>query len=75
MIVTYRFLLPTDSDELEQVRRAPDMDSAIYEFTSWLRNQRKYPAEGTPDVALAECNRIYDEWWRILGDHDIDPFT
>ena len=74
MTVTYRFNLPDDNTDLETFRKAPDMDSAIYEFTNWLRGERKYAAEGTPDVALAERNRIYDEWWRILGDHSIDPY-
>lgn len=75
MTVTYRFNLPDEADEFEKFKQAPELDAVIYDFTAWLRSETKYATEVTSDVALAERSRIYEEWWRLLSEHNINPYT
>lgn len=74
MTATYRFKLPEDTAEHKVFSRAQDMSAAIDDFARFLRQETKYATEVTPDVILAERNRLQEEFWRILGEYNLDPY-
>lgn len=63
---TLEFQLPEEREEFDQSVRAGELAAAVHDFSEWLRSRWKYG--GIDGDALAECQRIREEFHRVLGE-------
>lgn len=67
---TITFKLPEENSEYRMHQKAGDMHSAIWDFTSELRNKTKY-GDGKP----VDWEDVSQLWWETLKENDIDPYS
>ena len=70
MQATLTFNLPDDQHEYEIATQAPKVQSFLWDFSQQLRSWYKYHHDfKDADDAL---NKIRDEFYRLLNQHNID---
>jgi hypothetical protein len=70
MKVLLRFDLPEDQHEYEVATQAPKVQRFLWDFSEQLRSWYKYHHDFTSaDDAL---NKIRDEFYRLLNEHDVN---
>ena len=73
--LTYTFDTYEDQVELRIYWQAPAMHSLIYEWTNHLREITKYPADEMNHTVIAFAEKLYEDWWRMLGEEGLDPWS
>ena len=70
MQATLTFNLPDDQNEYEIATQAPKVQSFLFDFSQQLRSWYKYHHDfKDADDAL---DKIRDEFYRLLNEHNID---
>ena len=70
MKATLEFNLPDDQTEYEVAIQAPRVQSFLFEFSQQLRTWYKYHHDfKNADDAL---NKIRDEFYRLLNEHNVN---
>jgi len=70
MLVKFEFNLPDDQREYEVMSQANNMQSFLWDFSQQLRSWYKYHNDfKDADDAL---NKIRDEFYRLLNEHEVN---
>jgi hypothetical protein len=73
--VTFTFDTYEDADELAIYRQAPLMHGLLGDWTNHMRDLIKYQPDEMNHEILVFANRLYKEWWEMLSEVGIDPFS
>lgn len=64
---TLTFNLPEEQDEFALATKAGALNSALYEYSQWLRSVSKH---GDPEaVTFDECK---DKFWEIMAEYEVN---
>lgn len=67
--VTLHFDLPDERYEYDLACQAQNFRDVAYEFTMWVRNERKHG-----NRANISFDDLWEKWWDINKEFNVDPY-
>ena len=67
---TLTFNLPEEQSEFDQVSKAGDLASIIWEFTQEVRSKTKHGTEEDQKI----WEPVREAWWNLLNEFHYDPY-
>ena len=70
MKATFTFDLPEEQEECNVFQKANDMNSVIWQYLQWLREQIKYSQR--PEEELKIIQEVRTKFFDLLSENEID---